>query len=100
MLIPSAVWLLAPVFTSLIIPKEADVVNAVLPLSPHPTTSISVLLCLYLHRSSLPALCFEKIPVQACQSVTEVSSTHTHTHTKDIQPLGEERAAPVPLSSM
>lgn len=35
-------------------------VNAVLPFSPHPTTSISVLLCLYLHSSSLPAFCFEK----------------------------------------
>lgn len=60
MLSPHAVCLLAPAFTSLIVPKEAEVVNAVLPFSPYPTTSISVFLCLYLRISSLPALCFEK----------------------------------------
>lgn len=75
------VCLLAPAFTFLIIPKEADVVNAVLSFSPHPATSIPALLCLYLLSPlSLPSA-WRKIPARACQSVMEVSSSpHAKRH--------------------
>lgn len=83
MLIPHAVWLLAPAFTSLIVPKEADVVNAVPPFSPLPTTSISVFLCLYLHISSLSALCFENSC--ACLSICH-GGLQPPTPTKSLPP--------------
>lgn len=49
-------------------------VNAVLPFSPQPATSLPVSLCPYLHSLFCPPSALKSIPVQACQSVTGVSS--------------------------
>ena len=55
-------------------PKEADMVNAALPFSPHPATSMPVCRAFIFISSLLPPSSLRRIPVQACQSVTEVST--------------------------
>lgn len=68
------VWLLAPAFTSLIIPKETEAVSAAPPFSAHHTASIPAV-CLYLLSPLSPPSAWRRIPARACQSVTEVSSS-------------------------
>ena len=71
------VWLLAPAFTSLIIPKETEAVNAVLPFSTHHTASIPAS-CAFIFYPLFPPSLREESSCSACQSVTEVSSSASY----------------------
>lgn len=65
---------MAPAFTSLIIPKETEAVNAVLPFSAHHTASIPAS-CAFIFYPLFPLPLLEENSCSACQSVTEVSSS-------------------------